>query len=286
MKRFEPQRPLRELPPDERDPLAAAVHAALAQDPAPERLARLGARLDTAIAAGAEPSTLDGTSGIAAANGSDVARLFGAWRFGAGVIALGALIAGAVLFARGERASAPHARPVLVEPPPASAPANVPLPAPPPAIPLPERAPSVEPALTATPTSTPAAGKPARSSTRTAAPRRETEAAASDEPPVDELELLRRAQQALTDDAHAALSHVQAHARAFPHGLLAQEREVLAITALIALGNTNAARDRATAFAHAFPTSAHRRRVQRLLDNSATAVPPVGNPEAAPTQTP
>jgi len=55
------------------------------------------------------------------------------------------------------------------------------------------------------------------------------------------------------------------HRARFPDGTFVQEREVLAIEALVRLGRGAEAKARADAFAHAFPTSAHRRRIAVLL---------------------
>jgi len=52
-----------------------------------------------------------------------------------------------------------------------------------------------------------------------------------------------------------ALAAADLHAREFPHGQLAEEREVLAITALISLGRNADARARRTRFLHDFPNS-------------------------------
>jgi hypothetical protein len=48
--------------------------------------------------------------------------------------------------------------------------------------------------------------------------------------------------------------------------VLAQERDVLAIQALIALGRTDEARARRERFLAAYPGSAHKRRLDALFD--------------------
>ena len=53
--------------------------------------------------------------------------------------------------------------------------------------------------------------------------------------------------------------------RYIAHGTFEQEREVLAIEALVRLGRGAEARARASAFTSAFPQSAHRRRIAVLL---------------------
>jgi TolA-binding protein len=82
------------------------------------------------------------------------------------------------------------------------------------------------------------------------------------------------AELAALDDAVAAaragrpreaLNVVEAHIAAFPQSLLAQEREVVAIEALVALGRVDDARDRLRAFRRRWPTSTHLVRLETLL---------------------
>jgi len=87
-----------------------------------------------------------------------------------------------------------------------------------------------------------------------------------------ELSLLARAQASLAGDPLGAHTLVKEHERTFPRGVLVQEREVIAIDALLRLGQEDQARARAERFHRAFPTSAHRRRVDVLLD--VRKVPP------------
>lgn len=86
----------------------------------------------------------------------------------------------------------------------------------------------------------------------------------SDDPEA-EAQLLHRAQDALSRAPAQALALGQEHARRFPRGLLVQEREVLAIDALLRLEHRAEAERRAEAFARAFPNSSHRRRIETLL---------------------
>ena len=51
----------------------------------------------------------------------------------------------------------------------------------------------------------------------------------------------------------------------YPGGALVQEREVIAISALAAMGRSGEARARAQRFLAAFPRSAHRRRLEVLV---------------------
>jgi hypothetical protein len=56
------------------------------------------------------------------------------------------------------------------------------------------------------------------------------------------------------------------HRRRFPTGVLAEEREVLDIEALLAAGFEDRARRRARRFAVSHPGSSHHSRIARLLD--------------------
>ena len=88
------------------------------------------------------------------------------------------------------------------------------------------------------------------------------------EPPATarpELELLTEAQDALARDPRRALALATDHARSYPNGMLAQEREVLAIDALLRLGRRAEAERRATAFGTRWPRSAQGRRITTLL---------------------
>jgi hypothetical protein len=83
--------------------------------------------------------------------------------------------------------------------------------------------------------------------------------------PETEVALLSRAQEALARDPARALELVGEHERRFDTGLLVQEREVIAVEALVKLGRTSEAATRAAAFHTRFPRSAHGRRVDLLV---------------------
>jgi hypothetical protein len=70
-----------------------------------------------------------------------------------------------------------------------------------------------------------------------------------------ELRLLTEAQRTLQSDPAKALGLCDEHAKRFPASRFAQERDTLAITALMALGRTADARKRADAFKVAYPDS-------------------------------
>jgi hypothetical protein len=80
-----------------------------------------------------------------------------------------------------------------------------------------------------------------------------------------ELALIREAKVAL--GAHrpeAAREHLREHARRFPRGVFADEREVLDAEALCALGRRDEARRKARAFAKAHPDSPLGKRARTL----------------------
>jgi hypothetical protein len=90
-------------------------------------------------------------------------------------------------------------------------------------------------------------------------------------PPVaelpSELSLIQRAEAARHHGAQA-LQLLATHERLYPHGALAQEREVLAIELLFKNGEPQRARARAARFARTHPSSAHLPRVRALLERA------------------
>ena len=79
-----------------------------------------------------------------------------------------------------------------------------------------------------------------------------------------EAHLLQRARSALGADPGAALALAGDHARRFPGGSLGQERELIAVTALVALGRRPEAQARAASLLERFPGSAYRGRLESL----------------------
>lgn len=79
-----------------------------------------------------------------------------------------------------------------------------------------------------------------------------------------EVHLLQRAQGALGASSNAALALTDEHARRFPGGALAQEREFIAVNALLALGRGPEARARAARLIERFPNTAYRGRLESL----------------------
>jgi hypothetical protein len=77
--------------------------------------------------------------------------------------------------------------------------------------------------------------------------------------------LLQQAQAALKSNPQGALGLCRTHAKEFPNGPLSQEREVIAIEALVRLGRRSEAERRAQSFQRQFPGSAHQRKIEALL---------------------
>jgi hypothetical protein len=87
-------------------------------------------------------------------------------------------------------------------------------------------------------------------------------------PPPDpalEVSLLQDAHDALATAPETALARCAEQERLFPKSTVAQEREVIAIDALLRLHRDTEARGRAAAFSAHFPGSASQRRVDALL---------------------
>jgi hypothetical protein len=89
----------------------------------------------------------------------------------------------------------------------------------------------------------------------------------------EEHRLLRGARALLERDPSRALALTAEHERRFPNGVLAQEREVIAIAALARLGQDEAARSRADHFATDYPDSPHRDRVGEATSGQGAARP-------------
>ena len=87
-----------------------------------------------------------------------------------------------------------------------------------------------------------------------------------------EASFLRRAKVALATDPAHALRITDEHPVRYPRGVLLQEREIIAIEALIRLGRAHDARGRAASFRSRYPASAHHghldAQIERLLDGS------------------
>jgi len=83
--------------------------------------------------------------------------------------------------------------------------------------------------------------------------------------PMAELALLEQAHRALATAPAEALASIEAHARRFPASQFAQERELIAIRALLALKQVERARLRGERFLALYPRSSHGRKVRSLI---------------------
>ena len=135
--------------------------------------------------------------------------------------------------------------------------------------PMPPRA-ATEPTASVAPPSPPTPSPPvapplaiASASPPLSAPRvARSETSAGARPPDKDVDLA--AERALIEQARMALARgqgagalaaLESHARQFPRGRLAEEREALSVQALVQAGRTDEARARAAAFRVRFPTS-------------------------------
>jgi hypothetical protein len=82
----------------------------------------------------------------------------------------------------------------------------------------------------------------------------------------DETTLLVEAWKALATRPDEALAITDKHAARYPQSKLSQERERIAIEALVRLGRAAEAKPRAARLLEAAPRSAYRRKIERLVD--------------------
>lgn len=90
--------------------------------------------------------------------------------------------------------------------------------------------------------------------------------AASAPDPLAELSLLQRARRILPRDPARALALADEHGERFARGSFVEERELLAIESLLALGRRAEAEARATRFMRAHPQTVHAHRLSVLLE--------------------
>jgi hypothetical protein len=95
-------------------------------------------------------------------------------------------------------------------------------------------------------------------------PRRAASLDAARPAAADEVSLLVRARRLLHSQPERALALTALHSEAHPHGVFAEERELLAIEAETQLGRHELADRRIARFLATFPSSAHRNRVLAL----------------------
>lgn len=77
--------------------------------------------------------------------------------------------------------------------------------------------------------------------------------------------MLARAQGLLGQDPATALSITEGHQRSFPAAMLVEEREVIAVDALVRLGRRDEARARVAQVRARFPRSAYLPRLEALV---------------------
>lgn len=226
-----------------RDALEAEEHAAKAgSDVDAARLARIEARLALATAADATAPRAPEAPPSPAVSAASSTK--GLWLTVATVAVAGAAI---LALGRGSRDDAPTRAPTS-RPTSVVVAEHVTL-APPSAAPV-ERAPSAVADLPSAPA--PARAAPARAAATTPSAERE-------------IALVARAQDALHGDPARALALSDEHASTYPAGAFGQEREAVAIEALVALGRRAEAERRLSAFVARHPTSSHRVHLESLL---------------------
>jgi hypothetical protein len=262
--------PLRWSEPESDAPrgLAAGVHALRAEDGSDAQVAALRARLAPQLAA---PTTALSATAGAGATSSLWIKLGGALLF-AGALGLYAF----TRWSNGEVEHSPRAapaaaaRPTTTSQPAAEASAGNATPAPSVASAAPEpREPAGQRSgVRSTITRTSKNPSKARREHAISPPSHVTTPA-----PEAELALLQRAQTALDRDPGAALALAEQHAREHPAGVLSQERDMLAMEALVKLRRVPAALARAERFVRDYPTSPHNERVRALLERFRMLAP-------------
>lgn len=212
----------------------------------PERLRRIEAALD----GGAQ-------GGAAAAGASRGARLLSSVIGGAVIVAIGVGVA---------RSPTPPSPPKAHEPPAAvAAPTSPPGPPAPGAVPIarPLAEPAAPPTEATRAPAQPSASLPAK------APEKRIQGGSES----DEIALVARAQDALHGRPAEALALCREHERTFAAGHFVQEREAIAIEALVSQKRHAEAERRWKAFERAYPTSSHRTHLAALFPPIVQAEP-------------
>lgn len=239
--------------------LAAGAAGAIAGTSASATAATSGTAASGTAAATATTATATsatvGAVGTAAATATKVTVLSGlATKLIIGAVGATVVVGGAYQWR--EQANRPPPPPVDVAAPPAARAPAVQQPIAPvePAPAVPSAA-EVEPSAPVVPTA------PAAAPLAVAAP---TKAPGAN--PEAEVQLLEEAMASLTKgETDSTLRLLERHARDYPDGLLVQEREVLAIEALMKAGRQVQARSRAERFRTRFPGSTHLLKVEALV---------------------
>jgi hypothetical protein len=120
-----------------------------------------------------------------------------------------------------------------------------------------------------------AVGGSERKPAKRSAPRTRTSARGVE----DESALIERARASVLQRPAEAVQLCREHASLYPQGVFVQEREVLAIEALLGARQRRAAETRALRFLERFPRSSHAHRVQNLVvrDEAAATTPERGH---------
>lgn len=222
------------------DLLSRALDAERSDDVDARRLERIGRGLAAATAA-----PLPTASMHAAAPHSPTTAAKTSWLAGKGPVGLLAVAGIAAVAALGLRA---QPSPVAPAPPVETSPPVIePTPAPEP----PTMSPSDLP-------SAPVAAQPAP-------PRSTAKPLASASAEGDEIGLLARAHESLRSNPTRSLALCKEHESRFASGQFAQEREAVAIEALVYLGRRDEANRRWTSFRERYPSSSHRVHLESLL---------------------
>lgn len=236
---------------DEGEPteLGRFVRAARSRGPSAVVAARMAARLAPARASAAR------------AGASPVGRLGGSGGPMLGALAL--VVLGGAFVASSMRTTAPAAIPEV----PVMVPAvSAPFASPPvtvgdlPTVPVDALPSSAATPEGASPSARAAAARPGPSTER---PKRE-----------DEFELIQRAQDKLASEPSSALAILQEHERRFPAGELTQERETMAVEALVRVHKKPEAKARATALLARFPRTPYVARLERALGEPLSVASP------------
>jgi hypothetical protein len=86
--------------------------------------------------------------------------------------------------------------------------------------------------------------------------------------PETEISLLKRARETLARNPGTSFALAEEHRKTYARGRLGQEREVIAITALMRLGRPSAARERAEQFKRTYPGSAYLGQIERVVSGN------------------
>ena len=236
--------------------LRSAFAAAQSDVPDESQLAELARSLPP-MGGSAPPSP---TSAAGSGSGGATATVGGSGVLApivAAIVVAALLVGGAVLWSRRHH-DVPVTPAAIVAPVSSSAAATVPELAEKPAEPVTQESTTPEPSVQPKARTTPGRGS-AESRTASPAPVDVVpEKSPPPEPPkISEAQLLDQARVALRTDPKRALQLADEHRRRFPHGVLAEEREVIAMQALKRLGLNDEARTRAKDFRSRHPESIH-----------------------------